>query len=304
MTLDEANRIVAIAREAKLSGPQAASWVERLSPMRLQLIASARTLTENGEQQKALELAASTWRLFLISGETAQGRAMLEAALDGKSAPTSARAMALYADGLLAFRQGNQGESRARNQEALIAARAAGDKQAEALALVGLSRVALRDKDYAKVRSLAAAARELVRNSDPSFDAAPIHLLAAGTRLSGEYDEAARLYSESLELNRRLGDSRGVGMEHVNLGYVELHRRNLEAAEQHFRESNAYRNQGDPYEQAVTHLSEAAVALAKGDRERAKEELASAKSILEGAGIALDPDDAFEVSWVETGLSN
>jgi hypothetical protein len=43
----------------------------------------------------------------------------------------------------------------------------------------------------------------------------PLHLLAAGTRLAGHLDQAAELYAESLELNRRLGDRRMVGVERL-----------------------------------------------------------------------------------------
>ncbi len=296
--------MLAVVREAKLTGPHAASWVERLSPMREQLVESARVLVEHGEADKAAELAAGSWRVFHVLSDTTRGRAMLTAALAvGNARPSSARAMALYADGLLAFREGKQAESRARNEEALAVARAIGDRQVHALALVGLSRVALRDGDYARVRQLAAAARELVRDLDASADAAPLHLLAAGTRLAGDYDQAAKLYAESLELNRNLGDRRGQGMEHVNLGYVELHRGQIARAERHFADSDRFRNLDDAYEQATTHLTRAALAFAKGDRKRAATQLERGTSILEDAGIALDPDDAFEVQWLRDRLN-
>jgi tetratricopeptide (TPR) repeat protein len=202
----------------------------------------------------------------------------------------------------LAFRAGAQRESRERNEAALETARAVADREAEALALVGLSRVAFRDGDYARVRSLATRARELVRDLEPGADAAPLHLLAAGTRLAGDYDEAVRLYTESLELNRRLGDSRGVGMELHNIGHVELHRGNVDAAERSFAECAKVRNHEDPYEAAMTHLNRAALAWARGDREAGLDSLERTESRLREAGIVLDPDDAYEVDWLREQL--
>jgi tetratricopeptide (TPR) repeat protein len=303
MNREEAERLVALGREAKLFGAEAPRWVERLMPEREGLFEASRFLTENGEEEVAAELAANVWRLWLLSGDAAGGRRLLAAALDvGESKPSRARALALYGDGSLAFREGAQAESRARNEEALETARAVGDREAESLALVGLSRVAFRDGDYDRVRSLATEARDLTRDLDPDADVAPLHMLAAGTRLAGDHDEAVALYTESLELNRRLGDVRMVGIELHNMGHVQLHRGKVAAAERCFAECADVRDDADPYEAAMTHLNHAALAFARGDRERAAELLARTQSTLEAAGIVLDPDDAFEVDWLRERL--
>jgi tetratricopeptide (TPR) repeat protein len=208
------------------------------------------------------------------------------------------RALDLYQQGLLAFRAGAQAESQQRNEAALEIARSLGDREVEAKALVGLSRVALRNGDYPRVRALAFEARELTRDLDAEAGAAPLHMLAAGTRLAGDYNAAAELYAESLELNRDLGDSRGVAMELHNLGHVELHRGNVEDAERCFDECVGTRNLDDPYEKAMTDLNHAALAFARGDREDATALLQRMQSTLDGAGVVLDPDDAFEADWL------
>lgn len=305
MTRGEAERLLALAREAKLVGPDAGGWVERLAPEREELVEAARFFSENGEEDAAAELAANVWRLWLVSGDVAGGRQLLAAALDvGQARPSRARALALYGDGVLAFRAGAQSESQERNEAALEAARAVDDREAEALALVGLSRVAFREGDYARVRSLAAQARELTRDLDAAAGVAPLHMLAAGTRLAGDYDEAVKLYTESLELNRRLGDSRMVGMELHNIGHVEVHRGNVDVAERRFRECAGVRNHDDPYEAAMAHLNHAALGFARGDHESAADLLRRTQSTLDGAGIVLDPDDAFEVDWLRGELEN
>src|SRR5712692_8091712 len=101
---------------------------------------------------------------------------------------------------------------------------------------------------------------------------------------SASHDEAIELYNESLGLNRRLGDSRMVGMELHNIGRVELHRGNVDAAERCFGECADVRNHDDPYEAAMTHLNQAALAFARGDRERAGELLRRTQSALDSAG--------------------
>src|SRR2546422_830884 len=184
MTREEAERLLVLAREAKLVGPEATSWIERLGPKRQEIVEAVGWLAGNEEEEAAVELAAGVWRLWLTVGDVAGGRQMLAAALDLDHPKLShARALALYADGVLAFREGAQAASRARNDEALNEARALGDTQAEALALVGLSRVAFRDGDNARVRSLAGKAPEVshrlgdaagaARRSPPGTGAAP-----------------------------------------------------------------------------------------------------------------------------------
>ncbi|TMC66298.1 MAG: hypothetical protein E6J16_02235 [Chloroflexota bacterium] len=303
MTREEAERLLLLAREAQLVGPEAPRWIERLEPKREEMVEAVGWLAADGEREAAAELAASVWRLWLLSGDLAGGRKMLAAALDlDHPKPSHARALALYADGLLAFRQGAAADSLARNDEALTEARALGDTQAEALALVGLSRLALRGGDYARVRALAREARELSHPLGDAAEAAPLHLLAAGTRLAGDYDAALALYTESLELSQRLNDTRGVTMELHNMGHVQLHRGNLDDARRCFAACAETRNEDDPYEAAMTHLNRAALAFATGDRAAAADLVRRTQARLDEVGIVLDPDDAFEVKWLTDQL--
>ena len=304
MTGHDVDDLLALARQAEFTGPAAGEWIDRLAPRRAALLQSVRKLAGSGQLEAAVELASRTYRLFLMLDDAGTGRAMLAAALDTPApAPTAARALALYGDGMLAFRQGDQHASRARNEEALDTARQAGDRGAEALALVGLSRVALRDGDYSQVQTLAREALDLARTIDDSAQAAPLHLLAAGTRLGGDFEAAAALYLESLALSRKLGDLRGVAMELHNLGHVQLHRGRPQDAERLFKECDPMRNRDDPYEVAMSLLDEAALAFHRGDRTAAEDLLGQTTSTLDAAGIVLDPDDRFELAWLKSRLS-
>jgi tetratricopeptide (TPR) repeat protein len=304
VTLKEAESLAALARDADFLGPEAGAWIERLTPLRPNLVDAVAFFTERRDDVAAAELAANVWRLWLISGDIQGGRALVQAALAApESRPSRERALALYADGLLAFRLGAREESRAANAAALEIARAAGDPEAESLALVGLSRVAFRDGDYTAVRSLALQARKLVQGLDARADVAPLHLLAAGTRLAGDLDAAVELYRESLEANRRLGDRRMVAIELHNIGHVELRRGRADAATRCFAEAETLRNPDDPYDAAMTELNGAALAVVRGDPGSADELLSRAQIRLAAASIVLDPDDAAEVEWLRNRLA-
>ena len=262
-------------------------------------------LAASDRAEEAARLAAAVWRQWLAVGGVDGGRALLALALDANhERPSRWRALALYGDGLLAFRQGRQDDSQARNEEALTVAQAVGDAEAQALALVGLSRVAFRAGDNARVCGLARQALELAVHLDRSARAAPLHMLAAGTRLSGDFDAARHLYQESLELNRALGDERMVLIEIHNLAHVEVHRGNAGEAEQLFGEVSRRREgSDDPYDAAMEKLNGAVMALLRDDRRSAQSLIAGAEAVLERNGIVLDPDDQFEVDNLHSRIS-
>lgn len=243
----------------------------------------------------SLDDLAATWRRWLVSGESRTGHEVLATALLANAAPSRARAICLYADGLFLFRLGEQRASRERNEEALSLARVLGDPEAESLALVGLSRVAFREGRHGEVVELATRARELAARVGVQAEVAPLHMLAAGTRLLGDYERAAELYRESMEMAQRLGNKRGVAMEQHNLAHVELHRGNVDEAARLFSARLEFADaSADPYERAMTALNAAALAAAQRDDERARQRFAEARGVLAEHKIVLDPDDASE----------
>jgi tetratricopeptide (TPR) repeat protein len=313
LTRDDAERLLALSRQARWTFPSssgnpvgqgAGAWVERVVPEQQSFVEAARFLIENGDEEGAVELAANVWRLWMISRELADGRAFLTLVLEGgEGKPSRARALALYGDGLLAFWQGAYEESRRRNEAALDAARAVGDPEALALAHLGLSRVAVEDGDYERARSLAVQARQHARGLNPALGQAPLHMHAQAIRLGGAYDQAAALFAESLELNRRLGDQGMVGVELHNLGHVEIHRGNIDAAERYFAELAKLGAEDDPYGAAMTQLNQAVVAFARGDHERAGALLARTESILAETGTEPAADDQFEIDCLRGQLA-
>jgi tetratricopeptide (TPR) repeat protein len=238
-----------------------------------------------------------------VARDVAGGRAFLGGILDrAAKLPSSARALALYGDGLLAFWQGAHEDSRRRNEAALEAARASGDAEALALAHLGLSRVALDDGDYERSQALAIEARRHARRLGPAMGQAPLHLHAQSTRLAGDYDRAAELFRESLDLNREIGDEGMVYVELHNLGHVEIHRGDPESAARCFSELTRLASADDPYSAAMTSLNEAALAFTRGDDARASDFLDRAETMLRDARIPAASDDRFELDWLRARL--
>jgi hypothetical protein len=94
MTREEAERLLAPAREAELIGPESSTWVERRKPSRQRLLEAVRFFASTGHEEAASELAANVWRLWVLSGDVVGRRQLLAAALDvGESKASRAPAL-------------------------------------------------------------------------------------------------------------------------------------------------------------------------------------------------------------------
>jgi len=305
VTPDEAQTLLALAREARWDFPSSAGKpvrnrtdAQRLLERQDDLGEAARRL----DAHAAEELAAHVWRLWMVSRDIAGGRTFLAPILDRSDGhPSRWRALALYGDGLFAWWQGEREDSRRRNEEALRIARAVDDPEALVLAQLGLSRVALADGDYARAGELAAGARAAAAPLGDAVCQGSLHMYAQATRLAGHYDEAAALFRESLALNRRI-DARGmVEVELHNLGHVEIHRGNVDAAEDCFAQ---IAHSDDPYGEAMMRLNDAAIAFRRGDLHRARSCLDTADELFAGTDMAtVAVDDRFELDWLRKQLT-
>lgn len=246
---------------------------------------------------------AEQWRDWFSRGEFADGAARIEEALSarGAEAPSVDRVRVLYGAHLFAFRRGEP--SRRYAQQTLDLARELGDVRGESDGLTGLARAALREGDYDAVAELAAEGVRKAREAgDAAAEASPLHLQAAGLRLRGDYAGAREVYLESVALADRLGDEQRKQMEFHNLGWVELHCGDVEAASRMFAERDA-RSGVDAYSDAWHDLNAAALALARGDRVDAVRLFQSGKQRLLDLGVALDPDDQSELDWISGQLA-
>ena len=279
--------------------PETMSWINRAFQEQESFVEAAGFLVQKGEADAAMEIAANTWRLWIISKDLDGGRKFLANILDHtKVTPSRHRALALYGDGLLALKLGRLEESKERNRVALDTARIVDDPEAFALSNLGLSRVAFDEGRYEDARSLASAAREYCFELDESIGQAPLHLQAQSIRMLGDYDKAVMLLTESLDLNRRIGDKGMVMVELHNLGHVEAHRGNIDAAEAYFTEAEEMGTASDPYTAAMTRLNKASTAYGRGKDEEVRASLEDSETILRHAGIEAAHDDKFEIDWL------
>jgi tetratricopeptide (TPR) repeat protein len=310
---DDARRLFELSRRVRWRFPSSLGRpagqppeeaVEHLLAEREALPRAAEALLAEGDRAAATELGANAWRLWVLARDPAGGRSFLATVLaDGDAQRTRERALALYGDGLLAYRLGDAAASRRLNQEALETAEASADSEALALAYLGLSRTALDDGEHERARDLAGRALELARPLDPALAQGPLHMSAQASRLCGDLDAAAALFAESLALNRRIGDEGMVGVELHNLGHVELRRGDVDTAERLFAEGSELWPSDDPYDVAMRGLNDAAIAHARGDNGRAVALLGEAEATLAEAGIEPATDDAAEIARLRAALA-
>ena len=313
MTLDDAVRLLGLSREARWTFPsssgrpvprEAPEWVERFLAEKASFVEAAHLLLASGHAQQATEIAANVWRLWILSRDIGGGHAFLSVVLDAAPPePTRARALALYGDGLFAFWRGALDEARARNDAAVAAAQASGDPEALALAHLGRSRVALSDGDHALARTLAERARELARPRGEAMGQAPLHMCAQAAWAEEDLAAAAALFSESLELNRRIGDEGMVVVELHNLGHVEVRRGNVDEAERLFEECARHEKADDAYGLAMREVNAAAIACARRQRDLALDRLSRAEAMLSKLGVDPSAEDQSEIRWVRSQLS-
>jgi tetratricopeptide (TPR) repeat protein len=306
----EAEQLLELSRRADWTFPTSAGpplrpgelepWAEELLAARGDLTTGATAL----DRADAAELGANAWRIWMVARELDNGRAFLAAALDGSGGTPRHRALALYGDGLLAFWTGAYDDSRQANETALALAGEAGDDEALTLAHLGLCRSSFGTADYEQAREHAREALAHAAELSPAMSQAPLHGLAQSTRFIGDADGAAELLADSLALNRRIGDAGMVVVELHNLGHVELHRGNLDAARRLFEELASLGPTDDPYGVVMTHLNAGALALAEGDPVRAAAELEAADTSLTESGIELAPDDRFELERLREQLAD
>jgi len=306
-----AERLLVQSRQARWTFPSSSgrpvpkdtpAWAQRLVDEREALAAAAAWFVNRGEGEAALELVANGWRAWVLARDDANGRAVLGSVLDvpATARPSRSRALALYGDGLLAFRLNALADSRSRNLAALAAARQASDREAEGLALLGLSRLELSDGSGAAAAEHAAAAQALLVEVGEAYGQAPLHMLAQASRLTGRFGDAAAFFEASLSLCRKLGDHGMALIELVNWGHVELRRGNVERAESLFQENVALAGEvDDPYDVALRALSDAAVAAARGNAQRARGLLVEARALLARERVTLASDDQRELDELE-----
>lgn len=284
---------------AERQGPQAQLWQSRIKQNEPELEGSLDQFIRNRQGEQALRLVDAVSFFWVEFGELQKARQRFAQvlAMPSASAPTALRGKALYDAGLLAFRQGDQTASRSLNEESLAIGRGLNDKATSAAALIGLSRIALRNHDYATVRLDAAEALQLRQDlGDTNGEMSSVHMLAAAARMEDDSASASKYYELTLGIYGKNGDKAGVAGELFNLGFVHLHENDPDWAARLFKESVSMYRELRLQEGLAFNISGlAAVAAERHDAARAARLYGALDSATATLGIVLDPDDALDL---------
>jgi tetratricopeptide (TPR) repeat protein len=292
----DAGRLRALAAEA---GPQLATdplpWQEKLAEQHDRLADAVRWFVDAGDPAAAVAMVADLHPYFRAVRHDTVARELTLAAVELPGAadvPRYAEARAGLAR--LVFSSGRPaGQAYA---DALAAASSAGDAALEVECLTGLARVAAREERWDEVREHGLAGLRAAEHTPPGpHRRGPVHVLAAAARMTGDYAEARARYAESIAIAESLGLVAAVPSEQHNLGYVELHSGDLDAAERLFRQAvDGARRTGAEWLLPLAVLDFGVLAVAKGRLERGMVLVVAAKAAVDRTGTAFDPDDDAE----------
>jgi predicted ATPase/DNA-binding CsgD family transcriptional regulator len=221
---------------------------ERLEPEQANLRAAMRWYLAGGDQDGALALAAASSAFWLSRGHLTEGRRWLEQALAlGDGPPTTDRAQASIAAGLLAYHQADYAVAAMHLQRGLDESRARGDEADVARALAALALARTRAGDLAPALHLAEEALDAYRRlEDEAGVGRSLETLGRVLWIQGDYGQARARLQQSLAVARRLGARDIVARASQGLGYVALADGDLEDADALLEESLAeFRELGD-----------------------------------------------------------
>lgn len=189
-----------------LTGPDQATWLDRLETEVDLLRAGLRHATEAGQIERGLRLALALTRFWRVRAYTAEGyrwlTTLLAAAED--SLPPHLRAQTRLSAASLAHQAVNRETAHHGYVRALAEFRDLEDATGEASALLGLGDVTL---DHSQAREFYEQALDLAQQGqDLRGVADALYSLASLASGKGDYIEAGALYADALTHFRQLGD--------------------------------------------------------------------------------------------------
>jgi predicted ATPase len=282
-------------------------WLARHEAEHDNLRGSLEWALGHGEPEVALRISAALWMFWYMRGHVSEGRRWLNRALAvADRAATRARAKALDGAGYLAGEQGADEEalvllreslacarevgspddvataathlsvyvvwgdlveSLALGEEAVTAARLAGDRYTLAVAYNNLGEVARIAGDNARATAMYEQGYLLRKELD---DASRLALsmvnLGEMALIAGDIDRASALISEGLELARAIGDKRHITFALQDLGWVALVQQRYDESRSLLREAIALSHElGHKGYIVVSLLALAGATAADGD---------------------------------------
>ena len=307
---ENAERLLQISRKAKWLFPSSLGrpiakdipeWLDSIMISWSLLPESVKYFLEKGQMDKAYELSANVWRLWVLVHKEKEGRIFLSTVLGRKNFPeTRYCALTLYGDGLLAYRLGDTAASRECNNEALVIADKINNTETQGLALLGLCRVELSESNFEQSHKLAIKSLDLLKQFGPSYKQGVLNCVGQSAFVLGNLNEAESFFRQSLELNRQIGDETMFAVDLHNLGHVEVKLGKVDEAELHFNESEELSgDQNDSYSLALNLFNKATIAYARNDIKKARLHIKQSREILSENKIKLSIEDEIELNKLE-----
>lgn len=226
-----------LAAEVGVQGSEQQQWLARLDAERDNLRAALEWACSAGEVDLAGRIAGPAARYWHLRGTLREGQRWLERilALDdarGRIVPVAVRALVLQQIGLLAQFQDDLAGARAACEESLRLWRVLGNMRGMDESLSVLGGVAESSGDYERAAQIYGECLDLARQqADLSRVTLGLSNVADQLLLLGDLSHAETLYSESLALARRIGNRRYTAMALTNLGRIALRQGDVVSAE-------------------------------------------------------------------------
>jgi predicted ATPase/DNA-binding NarL/FixJ family response regulator len=230
-----ARHYLALAHEAEpeLKGERQVAWLERLEREHDNLRSAMRWLLERGEPGEVAGLGWALWLFWGIRGHFAEGRRWMEQALSAKGSarPASARAKALYVEGMMANYQGDHRSAELLLEESLGLFRDVEDKLGTAYALSNAGFAALGQGQHQRAVTIIEEAVDLFLEEGEKWGAAMmLGFLAVAWRDRGDHGRAKRLAERGLALSWEVGERQAISAALYTLATLAQAERDHERA--------------------------------------------------------------------------
>jgi predicted ATPase/DNA-binding XRE family transcriptional regulator len=266
-----------LAEEAgdHLTGAGALTWLTRLREDLDNIRAALQWSLESGAIETGLRLMAPTWRFWMSTGRTLEGRSGLIELLEQEKrvdVPDDIRALALNALGSLMYGSDELERARGFFMKAYELRKGLRDLSGMATAANGIGTTFSAGGAYREAeRWYKESLRLRSEIGDEIGACAPLANLANIARYHGEYERAMELYERALVLNRKMGHTEAELLVLRNIASLVGERGDYERAGQLFVEGLSLAREHDLTTRVAEFLETvAAHALEQGDLDEAE----------------------------------
>jgi predicted ATPase len=290
--------------DAGLKSAEQGAWLDRLEAEIDNFRSALRWSLEGAEPEAGFRLCSALMGFWFKRDHLLEAAGWLDLAVSRLSeAPPSAQGRVLQAAGSAALLSNEFDRARPLAERAVTAAREAGDRLTEALAIEDLGAIARGENDIERAITLTEQALAMLRDLGATYwTASALHLLAEYRRDVGEYDRARGLFEEAIGLWLADGCSLDAAYTIHSLGDLALDTGDLADAEKRYLESLELLKQsgaGAAVSSCLAGLS--AVAAANDASERAARLWGAVEGVERSIGMSMV---AFERARYEPRVQN